>query len=360
MMGFGLYGAACYMVAAFLFFFAMVKALVPRLRTVEVFRVVELFIVFTTIVIVSFDISSRPFDMEGDTAVYINFYNDMSLGLDNPFQTFEPGFIAVVKFFGALGLDYSYFFYFITFIFLWSYYFLIKAVFGRGSSWSLFVFGVIIFYPFFFSLTANIIRQGFAMCLINFALISSVRGNWWRGGIFTMMAALLHKSSIVYFPFFVFRKLILRVSIYAVVALWIVVSLASYFKLFAMLVALVFDFLSGYGLVINYSDVDNIAYVTGFRWDFWLFSSLSVFFLFALKMLGETNRREAYIFYICAFLSCLHIAMFDVAYNDRFGIYAWIFYPIELAYVMRAITANILRGSRRRVIEDRTNLYKGV
>ncbi|MDI2591268.1 EpsG family protein [Pseudomonas sp. 681] len=360
MMSFGLYGTAFYMIVGFLFFFAVAKTLLPAARNLEIVRVVEVFVVFTTIAIVSFDISNRPFDIEGDTAVYINFYNDMRMGLDNPFQTFEPGFLAIVKLFCFLQLDYSSFFYFITFVFLWSYFALIKSVLGRGSSWSLFVFGMVLFYPFFFSLTANIIRQGFAMCFINLALISSVRSNWRQGGVFTLVAALFHKSSIVYFPFFVFRNLVLGVRVSSVVALWLVVSLASYFKLFSLLVVWIFDYLSGYGLVINYSNVDNIAYVTGFRWDFWLFSSLSVFFLVAIKMLGEMNKREAYIFYVCAFLSCLHIAMFDVAYNDRFGIYAWIFYPIELAYVMRAITANILRGSRRRVIEDRTNLYKGV
>lgn len=353
MMSLGLYGTAFYMVSAFLFLFAVVKALLPAQRTAGIFRLVEFFVVFITIVIVSFDISSRPFDMEGDTAVYINFYNDMRQGLGNPFQTFEPGFIAIVKFFGMLDLDYSVFFYFITFVFLWSYYLLIKSVFGKASSWSLFVFGFLVLYPFFFSLTANIIRQGFAMCFINFALMSSVRGAWKRGGIYTLVAAMFHKSSIVYFPFFLFRKIVSRISVYWVLALWLFVTLASYSKLFALMVVLVFDFLSGYGLVVNYSDVDNIAYVTGFRWDFWLFSSLAVFLLYALKLVSGLNQKEAYIFYVGAFLACLHIAMFDVAYNDRFGIYAWIYYPIEIAYVLRAMTINFINGNRRKSIDDR-------
>lgn len=352
MMSVGLYGTAFYMVSAFLFFFAVVKVLVPAQRAKDAFRVVEFFLVFLVIAVVSFDISDRPFDMEGDTAVYINFYNDMRQGLDNPFQTFEPGFITTVKFFGMLGLDYSSFFYFITFVFLWSYYFLVKSVFGARSHWSLFVFGMLLFYPFFFSLTANIIRQGFAMCMINIALISIVRDHWRWGGFYSVVATVLHKSSIIFFPFFMFRKLISRVGVHTVIVLWLVVSLASYLKFFALLVGLLFDVLSGFGLIINYTTAENIDYVTGFRWDFWLFSSMSILFLLALKLLGGLNRREVYIFYVCAYLSCLHIAMFDVPYNDRFGIYAWIFYPLELGYVTRAVAANIIRGNQSKGVQS--------
>jgi hypothetical protein len=348
MLSLNLYGVALYVVSIFLFLFAAVRPLVRDRRTVDVNRAVEIFVVFLAIAIVSYDISNRPFNMEGDTEVYINFFNDLNSGLENPFQTFEPGFIGVVRLFGYFSLDYQSFFYLITFIFLWSYYLLIKAIFGRQSAWPLFVLGAVLFYPFFFSLTANIIRQGFALCFINLSLYFSVRGGWWRGVIFTLIATLFHKSSIVYFPFLLFRRLVLKVGVYGVVALWFVVSLASYFKLFGLLVVVLFDFLSGYGLVINYSDVDNVDYVTGFRWDFWAFSSLAVILLVILKLLGgELNKRETYVFYVCAFLSCLHIAMFDVAYNDRFGIYSWIFYPLELAYVMRAISNNFSNGKRR-------------
>ncbi|VVO36932.1 EpsG family protein [Pseudomonas fluorescens] len=353
MVSLALYSAALYAITAFLFLFAAVRTLVPDRRAAHVYGAIEVFVVFLAITIVSYDIANRPFDMEGDTAVYINFFNDLSFGLENPFQTFEPGFVGVVQLFGYFGLDYQSFFYVITFMFLWSYYLLIKAVFGRQSTWPLFVFGLVLFYPFFFSLTANIIRQGFALCFINVALMCSVKGHWRRGGFFSLVAILFHKSSIVYFPFFLFRRVVLRVSVYSVVGLWGAVSLASYFKLFGLLVASLFDVLSGYGLVINYSDVDNVDYVTGFRWDFWAFSSLSVFLLIALKWVGGLDKRETYVFYICAFLSCLHIAMFDVAYNDRFGIYSWIFYPLELAYLIRAVSANIANGKQRRDAQNK-------
>lgn len=349
MSGLNLYGALLYAVSAFLFLFATVRVLAPDRRVAGAYRAIEIFVVFCAIVIASFDISMRPYDMEGDTAVYINFFNDLNAGRDNPFQTFEPGFVALVRLFGYFSLDYQSLFFVITVAFLWTYYLLIKAVMGRHSTWALFIFGMIIFYPFFLSLTANIIRQGFALAFINIALLYGVKEYWKRGALFTLLATLFHKSSIVYLPFFLFRRLVLKVGVFGIVLLWVAVSAASYLKLFGMLVALLFDALSGYGLVINYSDVDSVDYLTGFRWDFWAFSSLSVFLLVLLKIMGgELNKREAYLFYVCALLGCLHIAMFDVAYNDRFGIYAWIFYPLELAYVARAIAANFADGKRRK------------
>lgn len=359
MLSLNLYSSAFYLVSSFLFLFAVFQTLIRNRSIVDVNRAVELFAVFFVIVVVSYDISIRPVDMEGDTAVYINFFNDLNSGLENPFQTFEPGFIAVVRLFGYISLDYQSFFYLITFMFLWSYYFLVKAVFGAKSRWPLFVFAAVLFYPFFFSLTANVIRQGFAMCFINLSIYCSVKGYSNRGVIYTLLATLFHKSSIVYFPVILFRRLVLKFGVTGVVVLWLSVSLASYLKLFGLLVAILFDFSSSYGLAINYSDLGNIDYITGFRWDFWLFSSVAVIFLMMLKLLGgELNKQATYIFYVCALLSCLHIAMFDVPYNDRFGIYSWIYYPIEFAYVIRAISENFLNGKRRIYAQQKSILMK--
>lgn len=353
MSNFDLYGVLLYTVSAFLFFVATVRAVLPDRRVTDVYRTAEVFLVFLAIAIASFDISWRPYDMEGDTAVYIDFFNAMNAGQDNPFETFEPGFVGLVRLFGYFSFGYQSLFYVITFSFLWSYYLLIRAVMGRDSAWVLYVFGIIIFYPFFISLTANIIRQGFALSFINIALVCGVKNYWKRGALFTLIATLFHKSSIVYFPFFALRRLILKAGVGGVVALLFAVSLASYFSFFKLLVDALFDLLSGYGLVVNYSDADNIDYLTGFRWDFWVFSSLAIVFLVVLKVIGgELNKRETYLFYVGAFLAILHIAMFDVAYNDRFGIYAWIFYPIEMAYVIRAVAANIADGKRRKKIQD--------
>jgi len=348
MLGLSLYSAAFYVVSIFLFLFASIKSLVRGWRMLDVNRAIEFFVVCLAISVASYDISNRPSDVPGDTAVYINFFNDFTSGLENPFQTFEPGFIHLVKLFGYLGFDHHAFFYCITFAFLWSYYFLIKAVFGRDSSWVLFVFGAVLYYPFFFSLSANVVRQCLALCFINIALCFIIKGR--RGGsvLSSLFAVLFHKSSIVYFPFFVVQRLVLKSGVLGVVVLWVAVSLASYFKLFSLLVSVLFAVLSAYGLVINYSEAEGIDYLTGFRLDFWAFSSISIMLIVTLKLLGgELHKREAYIFYICAFLSCLHIAMFDVAYNDRFGIYSWIFYPLELAYVMRAVSKNFYEGKLR-------------
>lgn len=346
MAGLELYGTPLYVISVFLLLLTAVRALVPDNRASNLFRTIEVFIVFLAIVFSSYYISNRPFDMEGDTEVYINFYNDFNSGLENPFQTFEPGFIGMVSFFGFLGLSYQCFFFFVAFMFLWSYYLLLKVVFGSSSGWVLPAFGFLLFYPFFFSLTANIIRQGFALCFVNFALVCCVRNYWRRGLVFSLLAALFHKSSLVYFPFVLFRKQIMGVGVFGVVVFWVLVSLASYFKVFSLLVSMLFELLSGYGLSINYTDVDNIDYLTGFRWDFWAFSSFSIILLIVLKLLERDKKSETYIFYICAFLSCLHIAMFDVAYNDRFGIYVWIFYPLEIGYVIRLACASLATGKQ--------------
>ncbi len=271
MLGLSLYGDALYILVACIFFFGLARVVVRDGKLILVNRVVELFFVFLIIAVVSYDISLRPGDMEGDTAVYINFFNDLNAGLENPFQTFEPGFIELVKLFGYLSLGYQDLFYVITFSFLWSYYVLAREILGRKSLWPLFVFGVVLFYPFFFSLTANIIRQGFSLCLVNFALYFFVKGVNKRGGLLVLLAVLFHKSSVIFFPIVLLRSWILKFNVFGVICLWFVVSLLSYVKFFGLLTILLFDFLSGYGLVVNYTDVDGIDYVTGFRWDFWLF-----------------------------------------------------------------------------------------
>jgi hypothetical protein len=50
--------------------------------------------------------------------------------------------------------------------------------------------------------------------------------------------------------------------------------------------------------------------------------------------------------------------MFDVAYNDRFGVYSWIYYPLELAYVIRAISNNFANGKRRTYAQKKSIAIK--
>jgi hypothetical protein len=346
-----LYGVEIYFVITCLVFLIGAKALLHARVSGSVLYIVELIVLLVSMSVVAYDIAERPYGIEGDTAVYIDFFNDISMGRDNPFSTFDVGFVGVVKAFCMLELPYNALFFMITFLFLGSYYLLAVAMLGRRSCLPLIVFALLLFYPFFYSLTANIIRQGFSLCFINFALIAGVNDQRRKMMFSSVLATLFHKSSIIFLPFFLFKKYIQKMNVLTLVVVWLVVTSASYLKLFSFLAASLFDVLSGYGLVVNYTDADNIDYAIGFRWDFWLFSSLSIFFMLCLKFLGLLRKDEVYIFYVCAFLACVHIAMFDVAYNDRFGIYSWIFYPLEVIYILRAVLLNLAENKRDDAVE---------
>jgi len=334
---FALYDDLVLILLLSLLVFACLKFMLRKTQSFRVVLLVELVLVAAVAVIAGWAISERPGDIEGDTAVYLAFFDTMSAGRENPFSTFEPGFVWLTKVVAAFGLDARALFFLVPVVLAFSYRHLAARVFGPRSAMTVVVFAALLIYPFFLSLTANVIRQGLGMALVFYVMSQLLDDRPFRARASALVALLFHRSTVILLPWVFFRRTCQRIPLWLVLLVWAGASVASYLSMFKLMATLAFDQLAALGFSVNYGDTANIDYVTGFRWSFWLFSSLSVVLLVLLKVLGFYHERAAMVFKMSCYFGIVHILMFDLAYNDRFGLYAWMLYPIQLLYLGRCV-----------------------
>lgn len=340
-----LYDDVFFVVLTLLLTFAAVKF---RLRNIPNYHLVaffEAFLILLVTLLASWFISTRPAEIEGDTSVYLDFYETVVNGTGHPFAIFEPGFAVITLFLSEMGLDLRVLFFVVPLLLSLSYHRLAVRVFGIRSSMTVMVFACILIYPFFLSLTANVIRQGLAMALVLLAISRLLGGQKWRPRLLALVSLVFHKSTVILLPWVFFRRTTAKLPVSLLLLVWILVSACSVFGIFKSLATLLFDQLAAMGVSINYGDTSAIDYQTGFRLSFWLFSSCSIFFLLCMKAVGFTDRRMMMLFKMSAYFGIVHILTFDVAYNDRFGLYVWMLYPIQAFYLARCVLVRLSRAT---------------
>lgn len=307
---------------------------------------IDLILVCVLSAVVASDVSTRPLNIEGDTLAYYQFYMDLLNGIIGPF---DKAFVYLSKLLVYFEMTYVVLFWLVPFLLVASYFILCKNLYSVSSLVPLLLVCSVVMFPFFFSLSANVIRQGLAVVMITMcfsSLFNSKKG--WAISFF-IVAVLFHKSAIIFAPFIVLNQFVLSIKLSRIIKVWALVSLASYFGLFASLSNVVFSQLSLLGLSSNYTDLEDTQYITGFRWDFWFFSSFPVVCLcFDSKVDNSANLKKLFFMKVLAFIGIIHIALLCVAYNDRFGLYGWFYYPILISFIFSAIVANLIRGFRKR------------
>lgn len=315
-------------------------------RTVSLLEVSALILLAGT---VSYDISLRPNSTVGDTSAYYDFYRELAIyGTDDGL---EPAFVILAKILIYLDFTHISLFRFVPFIILVSYYVLAKIIFEKNSFIPLLLVSFLVFYPFFWSFSANIIRQGFAVSFLSLSFSALLLGRQWVACVCVVLACLFHKSAFIFLPFVVFLPQFVNVNFFKVLAVWVIVSLLSFFGFFASLSAFIFGQLAVFNIAANYSDLPAGLYPTGFRWKFWILSSFPVMCLYLYMNISVTPSVKAITFInFMAFLGCVHIAFFDISYNDRFGIYAWFYYPVMVALVVRAVVEKLRANNKTAVL----------
>ncbi|MFK0312811.1 EpsG family protein [Pseudomonas sp. NPDC090233] len=332
-----LYSDYFYMLLTSLLVFACVKFMLRRAHPFGMVLLVERVFVAAVVFVAAWCISDRPGRIEGDTAVYLSFFDTINAGQENPFPTFEPGFIWLTTALARTGFDAQALFFIVPVLVAGAYHHLATRVFGRRSALTVLVFAALLVYPFFLSLTANVIRQGLAMALVFYTMAKLMEGRHVRAKTSAVAALFFHRSTVILLPWVFFKRAGQRLSLWVILAIWGLASLASYLSMFKLLATMVFDQLAALGLSVNYGDTTHLDYLTGFRWSFWLFSSVSIVLLCLLRIVGFHHGRAALLFKMSCYFGIVHILTFDLAYNDRFGLYAWMLYPIQLLYLSRCI-----------------------
>ena len=318
-----------------------VKIYLPK----QVFFLDTVFVLLLALM-VSYDISTRPINMEGDTLAYHDFYIDLVNGIIGPF---DPAFLYLSGSLVYFEMTYVALFWLVPFFLIISYFLIASTFFGKASVLPVSLVACLTLFPFFFSLSANVIRQGFAVILLTFALSMLYGGKRWWAFCFLLFAVLFDKSALICLPLILWNAKLSNISFSRLFKIWSLVSIVSYLGWFSMLSNFVFSQLSLLGIALNYSQSEGSVYVAGFRWDFWLFSSFPIVCMYLYKkIVAEPVLKEENFMAFVASLGILHIALLDVTYNDRFGVYGWFYYPILTVFVLRSIVGNLIYGFKVR------------
>ena len=152
-------------------------------------------------------VSVRPLHIGIDTQTYIGLFHQINSGLET---NSEPGFVALVSFFGLTGSSG----YVLLFGFLaaFTYFSMVRVVVAhapRHKSASIFFASsaLVLLSSWYITFATNALRQGFALSLYYFGLFSILRGN--RFGYLPMFSSVLfHYSSAL----LLFIPLILKVE----------------------------------------------------------------------------------------------------------------------------------------------------
>lgn len=297
---------------------------------------------------ISYDLSLRPISILGDTIAYYNFYQDLLCGFEGGF---EAAFSFLAKTLIFFEMTHVALFWLVPFSIIVSFFVLTVVVFGKKSLLPVVLVSLLMFYPFFFSLAVNVIRQGFAVAFLTMSLSMLWLDKKWASCLFLVLAFSFHKSALIFLPLVIWTPLFTRASFLKVLGAWVVVSLLSFVGVLSHISAFVFGQLSAFDISANYSNLKIDTYPVGFRWEFWLFSSLPIICIYLyMKFVDSPLEKAVEFMNFIAFLGLVHIALLDVAYNDRFGIYGWFYYPIVIAFAMRAIIDRTLRACKTRLL----------
>lgn len=186
----------------------------------------------------------------------------------------------------------------------------------------------------FFSYGVNGLRNGVALSLV-FLALTFIEGNTWGKiicGAISLLAISLHASAAL--PVVCMLAALLVKDARVVFYFWIlsiIISLLAGNAVANMFVGLGFDErLTDY--IHPDSDVDKYT-VTGFRWDFLLYSTMPIllgwYVIFKKKVINSTYRLllGTYIF-----ANAFWIMVIRAEFSNRFAYLSWFLYPVVVAY----------------------------
>jgi hypothetical protein len=279
-------------------------------------------------------VANRPVHVGADTETYIRYFDEVRAGFFTieDFARIEPGFYWLTYIVGSLTDSPAIYFFTIFFFQFVG----ITTNFGKRAkifSTPLLLPLVWLSYPFFYSLTLNVLRQGVAFVFVVYALDRRICGNSFAAYVFILIATAFHQASIL----FLIPLLILdcRISTRALLATWLFVAAFSAVGVIPALVNALLQTGMWMGLTshfLSYADSSVYAYETGFRFHFLLFSSIPIIIYRYLQRYGVAFSREGMVtFHFYISISILYFLAVGFAYSDRVALLSWLILPFLLS-----------------------------
>ena len=210
------------------------------------------------------------------------------------------------------------------------YYFSYKALKNFSVTFDVkIIFLTFVFFSLFFYLSSsiNIMRQGFSLSLFMYGVSITLKPKFKLLSVLSLffISALLHLTSLIPILLFGAVSLFKNISIHLYIVLYLISAILSYFGVGLIDVSFLFEsFLLEIGdKRLNYLDVKDMGYKTGFRLDFLIFNSLFLLYFLALrKRVNNIHYYDTLLKYFCI-ASAVFFMAFQINYSDRVGLFSW-------------------------------------
>lgn len=329
------------------------RALPSERKKATPVMVVGTFFLLLTLLIVSFSIQDTfNINPTSDLYIYNLLYNSADFFELSDFVSnmpYEPLFLVFVKGFSAIGLSLSVFLMTLSVFFYLSLYKLFLR-FAPGWYTTMGILLVVsIYFPFNYSLNQIVIRQGWAVCFLFYALTFLFNHINSKGKekiknfvlflIFGILAVLFHYSALVVL---VLAFVSVRLKIKHMVVIWVLTAI-SYVVDHIGLQGILRAYL--YPLVEANSSlrVDISTYQIGFKLNFFLLSAIPFLLWWIASRRGVASQRFNQILSVYLAVNAFSMLLSLMPYHDRFFTYGWVLIPIvmasfvyEMGYVHRA------------------------
>lgn len=301
------------------------------------FKVDKEFIHFCAYVLLAglliYFIGMRGTDVGSDTAMYFKYFDFVRY--HEPFigaERVEPGFLLLTKFISLFtGSEKVY----LAIIFLIQFIGITSALGKKDTLFKSYLLTTFVWlsFPFFYSITLNVIRQGLAFVFVVYAIDARLDNKKYLPYILLIVGTLLHYPCFLYVVCFLVSEF--RPKYTYMLWAWFLSVLLAFLgwleKITFFLLDLVVGGNSYFSRYLN-SSIDP-DYATGFKLHFVIVSALPIAYYFVVRKYQSASiNRITYIFTLYLTMNIFYLCLVGIPYNDRFAMASWLLIPLMIDY----------------------------
>ena len=284
----------------------------------------------------SYFVGSRSEDIGTDTGNYLYYFNAISNSekLDPGFDRIEIGFFWITKIISLFTQSPSIY---LAIIFMIQFVGITGPFFRRSELFDKYFLLSFVWlsYPFFYSITLNVLRQGVAFVFVIYAVDRYLCGERKSAYLLALTGVAFHYVTIIYFIAFLFGDLKIRTLLIFWLGCVFLAMTGAVGYFFTFLEKLMNSFGVNDYYLSYFNGVMSSEYVTGFKPEFFLASITPIFCVYLFMWLGfDISKNNLRLLKIYIIIHSLYFLFTELPYNDRFAIASWLFIPYIITNII--------------------------
>ncbi|MEZ9132804.1 EpsG family protein [Vibrio breoganii] len=270
-----------------------------------------------------YNIDIQPYtDLEQYQSKYY-YYNNLSLSKIIYLEHKDVTYHILARIISSFGLSFSFFLGIMAAICVLMLALALRWVYSKD-----FVMVLCLFFlsPFFLAGFSNVVRQGISMSILVVAICASYRYKSKIGIIFLfVLSSLFHIVSLMYLAFYFMIKSNISTE-RKLISVWLTIAFLQFLGLGSYFTNYITPFLADGDRLGSYVNTFNHSYVTGFRFDFFLFS-LSIYLF--IRFFNRNNFTSLFSKYYI--MNCIvYQLLCFIPFSDRILLFSWFMVPFAL------------------------------